>query len=152
MAKEVWRDGYIQVNGVDLSDHCSAITVEGTTEDIDVTSFTTAGFREFQTGFKDATITATFFQDFAASSGTASVDNTLQPLWDGGGTFSVHVKAHQTAAGHGEPALLDRHRPAVLVQPDDRRRRRPHVVRRGVPQRRHRRTDEGHVRVAVGTT
>ena len=103
MAKEVWRDGYIQVNGVDLSDHCSAITVEGTTEDIDVTSFTTAGFREFQTGFKDATITATFFQDFSASSGTASVDGTLQPLWDSGGTFSVHVKAHQTAAGTANP-------------------------------------------------
>ena len=92
MAKEVWRDGYIQVNGVDLSDHCSALTVEGTTEDVDVTSFTTAGFREYATGFKDTTITATFFQDYAA----ASVDATLQPLWDTGGTFSVHVKPHSS--------------------------------------------------------
>ena len=99
MAKEVWRDGYIQVNSVDLSAWCSSLTVEGTAEDIDVTSFTTAGFREYAVGFKDATITATFFQDFAA----AAVDATLQPLWDAGGTFPVHVKQHQSVTSATNP-------------------------------------------------
>jgi hypothetical protein len=47
MAKFVLRDGYIQVNSVDLSDHCSSVTVESTAEEIDLTAFTTAGYREF---------------------------------------------------------------------------------------------------------
>jgi hypothetical protein len=99
VAKEVWRDGYIQVNSVDLSDHCSSMTIEGATEEVDLTSFTTAGYREIGTGFKTANITATFFQDFASG----SVDATLQPLWDAGGTFAVHVKQHQTATSATNP-------------------------------------------------
>jgi hypothetical protein len=99
MAKHVWRDGYIQVNAVDLSDHASAVGVEGTTEEVDLTSFTTAGYREIGTGFKTANITATFFNDFAAG----SVDATLQPLWDAGGTFAVHVKPTQSATSATNP-------------------------------------------------
>lgn len=101
MAKFVLRDGFIQVNSVDLSDHCSSVTVESTAEDVDLTAFTTAGYREIGQGFKDATITATFFQDYAAS----SVHQTLQPLYDGGGTFSVHVKASQAATSTTNPRM-----------------------------------------------
>ena len=99
MAKFVLRDGYIQVNSVDLSDHCSSVTIESTAEEIDLTAFTTAGYREFGQGFKDATITATFFQDYAA----ASVHQTLQPLYDSGGTFAVHVKATQSTTTSTNP-------------------------------------------------
>lgn len=101
MAKFVLKDGYIQVNGVDLSDHCSSVTVESTTDDVDVTAFTTAGYRSFLQGFKDATITATFFQDYAA----ASVHQTLQPLYDSGGTFTVHVKSSQAATSATNPRM-----------------------------------------------
>jgi hypothetical protein len=101
MAKFVLRDGYIQVNGVDLSDHCSSVTVESTAEEIDLTAFTTAGYREFGQGFKDATVTATFFQDYAA----ASVHATLQPLYDAGGTFALHVKPTQSTTTSTNPRI-----------------------------------------------
>lgn len=101
MPKEVWRDGYLQVNGVDLSDHCSAITVDTSAEEIDLTSFTTSGYREIGQGFKSASIGATLFQDFAA----ASVHATLQPLYDSGGTFTVYAKQHQTATSATNPRV-----------------------------------------------
>jgi hypothetical protein len=101
MAKEIVRDAFIQVNGVNLSDHCSSVTVESTIDDVDLTSFTTSGYREIGQGFKDATITATFFQDYAA----ASVHQTLQPLYDAGGTFNVFVKMHQTATTATNPRI-----------------------------------------------
>jgi hypothetical protein len=101
MAKFTLKDGFIQVNGVNLSDHCSSVTVETTADDIDFTSFTTSGYREFGVGFRDATITATFFQDYAAT----SVHQTLQPLYDSGGTFSVYVKSTQAATSSTNPRM-----------------------------------------------
>src|SRR5262245_49482090 len=59
-----------------------------------MTAFTLAGYREFTPGFKDANLTATFYQDYASS----SVHQTLQPLYDSGGTFAVYVKADAVAA------------------------------------------------------
>jgi hypothetical protein len=101
MAKFVMRDGYIQVNGVDLSDHCSSMTVESTADDVDLTAFTTAGYREYGVGFKSATITATFFQDFAGS----SVHATLQPLYDSAGTFTVNCKPTQAVTSATNPRV-----------------------------------------------
>jgi hypothetical protein len=101
MAKFVLRDGFIQVNSVNLSDHCSSVTVESTADEIDLTAFTNAGYREFGQGFKDATITATFYQDYAA----ASVHSTLQPLYDSGGTFAVYVKASDDTTTATNPRI-----------------------------------------------
>ena len=66
MAKHVLRNAYVGINGVDLSDHASSVTTESTAEEIDMTSFTASGYREFAQGFKDATFTVTFFQDYAS--------------------------------------------------------------------------------------
>lgn len=101
MAKFVLRNAFIQVNGVNLSDHCSSVTVESSAEEIDLTAFTSAGYREFGQGFKDATVTATFFQDYAAT----SVHTTLQPLYDSGGTFAVYVKADAGATSSTNPRI-----------------------------------------------
>jgi hypothetical protein len=101
MAKFVLRNAFIQVNGVNLSDHCSSVTVESSAEEIDLTAFTSAGYREFAAGFKDATITATFFQDYAA----ASVHSTLQPLYDAGGTFALYVKADAATTTGTNPRI-----------------------------------------------
>ena len=86
MAKEVLRNVKITVNSVDLSDHCSSVTLESSADEVEFTAFG-AGFREFGQGLKDATITADFFNDHAAS----SVADTLQPLYSGGSTFAVKV-------------------------------------------------------------
>jgi hypothetical protein len=101
MAKFVLRNAFIQVNGVNLSDHASSVTVESSAEEIDLTSFTSASYREFAAGFKDATITATFFQDYAA----ASVHATLQPLFDSGGTFALYVKAENATTTSTNPRI-----------------------------------------------
>jgi hypothetical protein len=101
MAKKILRNAFIQVNGVNLSDHCSSITVETSAEEIDLTAFTSAGYREFGQGFKDATITATFFQDYDAS----SVHQTLQPLYDSGGTFALYVKSENETTTATNPRI-----------------------------------------------
>lgn len=87
MAKEVLRNVKITVGGTDLSDHCSSVTIEDTAEEVDFTAFGSAGYREFGQGLKDATISATFFNDHAAS----SVADTLQSYYSSGGTFDVKV-------------------------------------------------------------
>jgi len=88
MAKQVFTNGYIAVNGTSLSDHASNITIEDAAEEIDFTSFSANGYREIGPGLKDATVTATFFQDFAA----ASVHTILQPLYQAGGTFALEIR------------------------------------------------------------
>lgn len=88
MAKEVLTNSSLLVNSVNLSDHCSSITLEDTAEEVDFTAFSASEYRENGPGLKDATITATLFNDHAA----ASVADTLQPLYDSGGTFTVRVK------------------------------------------------------------
>jgi hypothetical protein len=97
--KFVLKDAVLTVNSVNLSDNASSVTVEGTTDEVDVTSFTTASYREFTDGFKDATITATFFQNFDAG----KVDATLFPLWNAGSTFAVTVKATSAATSATNP-------------------------------------------------
>ena len=86
MAKEVLRNVKITVNSVDLSDHCSSVSIESSADEVELTSFG-AGFRKFGQGLKDATITASYFNDHAA----ASVADTHQPLYSSGGTFPVKV-------------------------------------------------------------
>lgn len=88
MGKFVIKDAGVKVNTVDLSDHASSVTVETTTDDVDVTGFTSSGYREILTGFKDATITVTFWQDYAAG----KVDATLWPLYNAGSIHAVAIK------------------------------------------------------------
>lgn len=76
----------ITVNSVDLSDHCSSVTLEDSADEVESTGFG-AGYREYLAGLKTASITATFQNDHAAS----SVADTLQPLYDGGSVFAVKV-------------------------------------------------------------
>lgn len=99
MAKIVFKDASITVDGTDLSDHGNEITIEDTADEADFTSFG-SGYKELGQGLKDATITATFFQDFAAS----SVHSVLQPLYASGGTFNVVVKAGTAATSATNPA------------------------------------------------
>ncbi|MBX5461641.1 MAG: hypothetical protein IRZ28_11195 [Steroidobacteraceae bacterium] len=92
MGKHVLKDVTLTVNGVDISTFANEVTIEDTADEVDVTGFTTAGYREFAQGLKDATITATIFQDY---SGTASPHAVLRPLYESGGTFTVKVNPNQ---------------------------------------------------------
>ncbi len=101
MAVYVWKDATISVNAKDLSDHCSQVTVEDTANEVDQTPFSVSAYSVQNIGLKDATITATFFQDFAAS----SVHATLQPLYASGGTFDVVVKPTSASASPTNPSV-----------------------------------------------
>ena len=88
MAKSVVFDARIEINSVNLSDHCRTLALESSRDEVDLTSMG-ASYREMAAGLADATITATFFQDFAAG----SVHATLQPLYDAPNTpFNVKLR------------------------------------------------------------
>lgn len=88
MAKEIALNSSILVNSVNLSDHCSSISLEDAAEEVDMTAFSASEYRDIFAGLKDASITATFYNDHASG----SVADTLQPLYDSGGSFTVRVK------------------------------------------------------------
>jgi hypothetical protein len=100
VAKFVMRDATIIVNGINLSDHCSSVDVTDTTDQVEVTSFGSSAYKQYLQGFHDASITASFFGDFAASSTYA----TLQPLYVAGSIFSVEVRATSAARSATNPA------------------------------------------------
>lgn len=104
MAKFVVKDAVITVNGVDLSNHVNSVTVELTTDEVDVTGMTPSSYREFTDGFKDANFTCTFFQNYAGT----TVDPTLYPLYSAGSIFPVTVKAQAggTVVHHLDQARL----------------------------------------------
>jgi hypothetical protein len=98
MAKFVLKDAFITVDAVDLSDHCSSVTIETTFDEVDVTGFG-GTYKEIIQGMGDATITLNIFQDFAA----ASVDATLWPLSQSGETFVVVVRPTSAAVSATNP-------------------------------------------------
>lgn len=98
MPKFTMTNAYIEVNGTAFSDHANAITVEDTADEIEFTSFG-AGYREFGQGLHDATITATVFQDYAAS----NIYAMFQPLYASGGTFAIKVRPTAAAASATNP-------------------------------------------------
>lgn len=98
MAKHVLKDAVLTVDGTDISDHVSAVTLEDTADEVDFSTFGNT-YREFGQGPKDATITATVFNDYDAS----QIDSILAPLYASGGTFGVTVKATSAATSGSNP-------------------------------------------------
>ena len=103
MGKFIIQTSTITVNAVDLSDHAQSVTVEGTADEVDVSSMRATAadnFREWLLGLRDATITVNWFQDFAAG----EVDATLWPLWGSNTTFVVITKPTSAAISATNPA------------------------------------------------
>lgn len=95
MAKDgVLRNAYIAINGTAFSDHCSQLTINDEAEKVDITSFSTNGYREFTAGLKDAGVTATFFTDGASG----SIDDVLRQYYANNGTFTLTVRKDAGAA------------------------------------------------------
>jgi len=101
--KHVLRNAGLKVNGVDISDHTSSITIEDSADEVEFTAFSAGGYREFGQGLKNATITATVFTDYAAG----QIDATLAPLYESGGTFAVKCVADRVAAISGSNPLYE---------------------------------------------
>ncbi len=99
VAKQILKDVSIVINSVNLADHCSAVSMDDTADEIDFTGFSSAGYKEYGQGLKDGTVTVTIFQDFAAG----SVHATLQPL--SGASFPVVLKPTSAAVSATNPSL-----------------------------------------------
>ncbi len=98
MAKLVLRDCFISVDGVDLSDHISSVTITMEKDEIETTAFTGQG-RERVHGLNNDSFELNLQQDFDA----ASVDDTLFPLWDQETEFVVLVRPTSAAASATNP-------------------------------------------------
>ena len=98
MGKFVLKHPKLDINGTNLEDHASSLTIETTYDEVEFTSFC-SDFREFGQGMGDATWTIDFFQDFAA----AEVDSVLWPLSQSGGTFLVKASAGSVAVSPTNP-------------------------------------------------
>jgi len=85
MAKQVFTNAYVTVNGTDLSDHIGAVTIDTSADEIETTAFGTAGWRSRVAGLKDGSIQLDWHQDFAAS----SVDSVLNSAFGSVGTVVV---------------------------------------------------------------
>ena len=98
MTKLILRDCFIEVDEVDFSDHVSSVEVTLSKDEIDTTNFSGGG-RERQHGLKDDNFVVNFQQNFD----TASVDDTLYPLWDDETEFTVTVRPTSEAASDTNP-------------------------------------------------
>ena len=88
MAKFLLTDGYVEINGTDLSDHAHALDTPMERDRVDVSGFNSTGAKEFLAGSQDQTATITFRQDFQAS----KVHAVVQPLFTNSSTFGFSVR------------------------------------------------------------
>lgn len=91
MALNVATTHVVTINSVDLSDHCTAVEVTDTADEIDSTNFGSSGNRERLGGLGDGSVTMTLQQDYAASEVDATINGLVGTL------TAVNVK-HDTAA------------------------------------------------------
>jgi hypothetical protein len=99
MAKIVLKDASIVVDGTDLSDHCSSVTIEDSANEVDFTGFG-SDYSVTGQGLKTASVQLEVFQDHAA----ASVDSVLSAVYESGGTFPVVVKPTTDAVSATNPS------------------------------------------------
>lgn len=98
MAKFLLKDARIEVNGTVLSDHGNEVSVETSRDEQDVTGFGATN-KETLFDLGDATITCTFFQDFAAG----SIDAVLWPLSTTDTPFTVKIRPTSAAISATNP-------------------------------------------------
>jgi hypothetical protein len=85
MAIFVATDHKITINGTNFSDHLTAVTLDVSADEQDVTTFGTSGFRTRIAGLKDASLKLDFNNDFAST----SVDSTLWTLLGSNATVVI---------------------------------------------------------------
>jgi len=101
MAIFTLTDAMVIVNGVTLSDHGNSVTVNDMRESKDITAFG-ATSKAVAKGLGDASISVTFFQDFAAG----KVHATLQPLIGSTTPVTVEVRPTSAARSATNPAAV----------------------------------------------
>jgi len=99
MAELVYKDPYLLVNSVDLSDYVRQVTINYGAEILDKTAGTTNS-KEKIAGLKDWSLSIELNQDFA----TSAVDDTLFDLV-GAAEFAVVIKPNGSVTGSSNPSF-----------------------------------------------
>jgi hypothetical protein len=98
MAKFILRDCFVELNGVNFSDHCSSVEVSLKKASVDTTNFSGGG-KEQQAGLKDDEFTLNLQQDY----NPAETDATLYPLYNNETEFTVKVRPGAGAISTSNP-------------------------------------------------
>lgn len=101
MAISVLTNAQVLINGVDLSDHCSKVTLEDNRAPVDITAMGAVNIANTK-GLGDAKVSVDLFQDFAA----AKVHATLQPLISSTTPVTIEVRAVNAARSVTNPAFV----------------------------------------------
>jgi len=101
MAKFVYKDAFISVNGVDLSLFARQVEVTTGAADVESTTMGASGVGRIGGGLRDEKFVVTWAQDFAS----AKVDATLWPLYSGGTSHVVIVRPTSAEASSTNPAF-----------------------------------------------
>lgn len=99
MSKFLLTDGYVYINGVDLSDHAHTLDTPQSRDRVDVSGFNSTGAKEFLPGSKDESCTIGFRQDFASN----KVHQVLEPLFRNSSTFVFEVRPTSTVVSSTNP-------------------------------------------------
>ena len=94
MAKQILRDAYLSVNGVDLSDHVDTVALSEKWPSVDVTGMGSL-FMERLLGIGDASAAVTFFNDYSSG----EVHDTLHPLARSNTPFPIVIRPVKTGGG-----------------------------------------------------
>lgn len=100
MAKFVWKDAFLTVNGVDLSDHVRSLTLNYPGAPVDATAMGDTSRVRLQ-GITEWNIDVTFTQDFDSG----SVDATLFPLGQQDAAFAIEVRPDNSAVSKSNPSF-----------------------------------------------
>jgi hypothetical protein len=85
MARIVLTDAKVTVNGVNLSDHISSVSLSMSTDVIETTAFGSTAAKTRVASLQDNSVTLEFHQDFA----TSNVEATIYPLLGSNTTIVV---------------------------------------------------------------
>jgi hypothetical protein len=96
--KFVLKDAKIVVDGTDLSKRASQVAIELPDDEVDLSTFG-GDFKETGKGLSDASMTVTFFQDYAAG----QVDEVLWPFKISDETFIIEVSPSSKARSATNP-------------------------------------------------
>lgn len=102
MPKFVAKDTYIAINGTAVSTFANHCDIDDSSEEIELTGFSTAGYKEIGQGLKDATVNVTFYGNFGTAVGD-QVHSIIQPIYSSGGTCSVEVRPTSGAVSATNP-------------------------------------------------
>ena len=100
----MFKNAYVNINGVDLSANAQSLTLTYEAESLDETAFGTDGTRKMKGGLKNVGWDVVFFQNFAC------VDATLFGLV--GCQTSIEMRACNACSSAGNPVFEE----TVLVQ------------------------------------